>query len=175
MKNLERQAWLSVFPSSLGWFAILGEKNRVIRLAFGYPSASAAKQAINSDLAGRAKLLQRKPALAARLQAYAKGKKDDFRDVQLDLGGVSDFKRRVLMHCRKIPLGTTVSYSELAKQAGFPKAARSVGTCMAKNNLPIIIPCHRVVTAGGKIGSYSACGGKLMKKRLLNMEKSLPK
>jgi methylated-DNA-[protein]-cysteine S-methyltransferase len=172
MKKLEVQTWMSVFPSSLGWFAVLGEKNRIVQLAFGYPSATAAKRALNLDLAGRASQLSRKPALAARLQAYAKGKKDDFRDVQIDLGGISDFKRRVLMQCRKIPIGQTVSYSELAKRAGSPNAARAVGTCMAKNILPIVIPCHRVVKADGKIGSYSACGGKLMKKRLLRMEKS---
>jgi methylated-DNA-[protein]-cysteine S-methyltransferase len=172
MKKQERQTWLSVFPSSLGWFAVLGEKNRVIQLTFGHPSASSARKALAPDLADQASQLRQKPALATRLQAYAKGKKDDFRDVQLDLGGVSDFKRRVLMQCRKIPLGTTVSYGELAKQAGFPNAARAVGTCMAKNILPILTPCHRVVKADGKIGSYSACGGKLMKKRLLNMEKS---
>jgi O-6-methylguanine DNA methyltransferase len=88
---------------------------------------------------------------------------------------------RVVKVCKAIPLGKTITYSQLAKKAGFPKAARAVGNILAKNPLPLIIPCHRVVRADGKIGKFSAPGvrrgktasqqGSKTKKKMLEHEK----
>jgi methylated-DNA-[protein]-cysteine S-methyltransferase len=172
MNKHEKQYWLVVFPSSLGWFAILGEKDRIKELTFGHSSARAAKKALPPGLLAQARFVRRKPPLVRRLQAYAKGAfRDDFRDIQLDLGCLSVFQRRVLEECRKIPFGTTLSYGQLAARAGSARAYRAVGNCMAGNKIPIIIPCHRVVQSSGGLGSYSAPGGVRMKKRLLSMEK----
>ena len=171
MNKQEKPYWLVVFPSSLGWFAMLGEKNRIKALTFGHPSAQAAKKALSPGLLAQARSLSGKPLLVRRLQAYAKGASiDDFRDVQLDLGRLSVFQRRVLKQCRKIPFGTTLSYRQLAARAGSSRAFRAVGNCMAGNKIPIIIPCHRVVPSSGGLGSYSAPGGVRMKKRLLSIE-----
>ena len=171
MNKQEKQYWLVVFSSSLGWFAILGEKDCIKELAFGHPTARAAKKALTPDLLAQARPLSRKPPLVRRLQAYAKGaSRDDFHDIQLDLGQVSVFQRRVLYHCRKIPFGTTLSYGQLAARVGSARAYRAVGNCMAGNKIPIIIPCHRVVPSSGGLGSYSAPGGVRMKKRLLSIE-----
>jgi methylated-DNA-[protein]-cysteine S-methyltransferase len=169
-KTQSKSLWISMFPSPLGWFAILGEKNRIKQLTFGHDSAFSARQALNPSLANQATFLRRKHPLADRIQAYLKGRRDSFSDVQLDFGRVNKFTCSILKSCRKIPIGSTVSYGQLARQVGFPKAARAVGNCMAKNKIPIIIPCHRVVRANGNLGSYSACGGKAMKKRLLAIE-----
>jgi methylated-DNA-[protein]-cysteine S-methyltransferase len=112
--------------------------------------------------------------LRRRLQAYASGKPDDFRDIRLDLcllrPFLTDFQLRVLEQCRKIPYGATISYAELAAKAGFSRAARAVGNCMAGNLIPLLIPCHRVVKSDGQLGSYSAPGGVEMKRRLLASE-----
>jgi methylated-DNA-[protein]-cysteine S-methyltransferase len=171
MNKQEKQLWLVVFPSSLGWFAILGKKDRIKQLAFGYPSAQAAKKALTPELLAQARSLSRKPPLVRRLQAYAKGATgDDFRDIKLDLGQLSVFQHRVLEECRKIPFGATLSYGQLATRAGSARAYRAVGNCMAGNKIPIIIPCHRVVQSSGELGSYSAPGGVRMKKRLLSIE-----
>jgi methylated-DNA-[protein]-cysteine S-methyltransferase len=171
VKNKEKPYWMVIFPSSLGWFALLGDKGRIKKLTFGHPSARSAKKALSPGLLAQARSIGRKPPLVRRLQAYAKGAgKDDFRDIRLDLGGLSVFQRRVLALCRKIPFGTTLSYAQLAARAGSPRAYRAVGNCMAGNKIPIIIPCHRVVSANGGLGSYSAPGGIRMKKRLLGIE-----
>jgi methylated-DNA-[protein]-cysteine S-methyltransferase len=171
MKKQEKPYWLVVFPSSLGWFALVGNKDRIKELTFGHPSARAAKKALTPELLAQARSLSKKPPLVRRLQAYAKGaSKDDFRDIQLDLGRLSVFQRRVLEQCRKIPFGTTLSYKQLATQAGSHHAYRAAGNCMAGNKMPIIIPCHRVVPSNGGLGSYSAPGGVRMKKRLLTIE-----
>jgi methylated-DNA-[protein]-cysteine S-methyltransferase len=171
MNKQDKQYWLVVFPSPLGWFALLGKQDRIKQLAFGHPSAQAAKKALTPELLAQARSLSKKPPLVRRLQAYAKGAtRDDFCDVQLDLGRLSVFQRRVLEECRKIPFGTTLSYGQLAARAGSARAYRAVGNCMAGNKIPIFIPCHRVVLSSGGLGSYSAPGGVRMKKRLLSIE-----
>ncbi|MGD0655732.1 MAG: methylated-DNA--[protein]-cysteine S-methyltransferase [Thermoguttaceae bacterium] len=171
MKKEEKPYWMVVFPSSLGWFALLGDKGRIKELTFGHPSSRSAKKALSHGFLAQARSMRGKPPLVRRLQAYAKGTgKDDFRDIRLDLGGLSVFQRRVLALCRKIPFGTRLSYAQLAARVGSPRAYRAVGNCMAGNKIPIIIPCHRVVPSSGGLGSYSAPGGMLMKKRLLGIE-----
>jgi methylated-DNA-[protein]-cysteine S-methyltransferase len=79
------------------------------------------------------------------------------------------FPRRVLAACAAIPAGETRSYGELAREAGFPGAARAVGTVMATNPLPLIVPCHRVVRSDGSIGEYGA-GGPQRKAAMLSAE-----
>ena len=89
------------------------------------------------------------------------------------LENVSPFHRKVYKALCKIPAGKTITYAELAKRAGSPGAARAVGTAMAKNPFPIVIPCHRVVAGNGKLGGYSGRGGVATKKALLALEGAL--
>lgn len=91
------------------------------------------------------------------------------RKVKLDLTGFTPFQRKVYAALRKVPAGRTVTYAELARRAGYPGAARAVGTAMKKNRLPIAIPCHRVIKADGSLGQYSQ--GKHWKRELLTYEK----
>jgi methylated-DNA-[protein]-cysteine S-methyltransferase len=89
-------------------------------------------------------------------------------EVALDLDGVAGFRRTVLETLvREVGWGETVSYGELAAMAGRPRAARAVGTAMASNPLPFVIPCHRVVASGGKIGGYGGGRNAVALKRSL--------
>ena len=90
-----------------------------------------------------------------------------FDDVPLDLSHLSAFQSSVVSACRKIGRGRTRTYGELAAAAGSPGASRAVGSVMAKNRFPIIVPCHRVVGAGGSLGGFSARDGLSMKERML--------
>ena len=113
-----------------------------------------------------------------RLKSYAEGAPVDFADLLVDPGVLTEFQARVLNACREIPYGQTRTYGELAAMASS-RGQRAVGNCMAGNRVPLIIPCHRVVRAGGDIGPYSAAGGTATKRRLLTLEaansgKSLP-
>ncbi|MEZ6137887.1 MAG: MGMT family protein [Pirellulaceae bacterium] len=94
----------------------------------------------------------------------------DFDLTHLDWSGVSEFHRAILRLCFQIPAGETRTYGELAELAGRPRAARAVGTAMARNRWPILIPCHRVVGAGGKLAGYSGTGGIATKCSLLEFE-----
>ena len=103
---------------------------------------------------------------------YFRGRPVAF-DCQVDVCWASQFGQRVLRACSRIPLGQTVSYGELARQVRRPGAARAVGSVMAANRIPLLIPCHRVVAANGSVGGYSGHGGTAMKKRLLAHEKTM--
>jgi methylated-DNA-[protein]-cysteine S-methyltransferase len=89
----------------------------------------------------------------------------------LDLAGLTDFQRRVLRSCRSIPAGGAATYGQLARRAGQPRAARAVGQALAANPVPLVIPCHRVIAAGGALGGFSAAGGARLKAKLLDHER----
>ena len=107
----------------------------------------------------------------AAVKRYFEGEKTDFSGVKLDLGGQDPFFERIYQAARRVGWGHTTTYGVLAKEldAG-PEAARDVGVAMARNPVALIIPCHRVLAAGGKIGGFSAPGGSAAKKRMLALE-----
>jgi len=162
------------FPTQLGWMALAADGERLVRLTFGHPSAAAAVASL--DLDGDWTATDRRdldPAIADlvdRLERYAAGEKVPFADVAVDLSHLTGFQQRVVRQCRKIPRGRTRTYGVLAAAAGNPGAARAVGSVMAKNRLPIIVPCHRVVGSAGSLGGFSAPEGICMKQRMLAME-----
>jgi methylated-DNA-[protein]-cysteine S-methyltransferase len=105
--------------------------------------------------------------------ALLAGQPRDLRHIRLDLSHVPPFHRRVFAVVRNIPPGCTRSYGEVAALCAERQAARAVGQAMARNPYPIIVPCHRVLAAGGKSGGFSAPGGVTTKLRLLAIEGAL--
>ena len=108
----------------------------------------------------------------AGIRAVMAGEARDLRDVPLDELGVDERRRQVYAATREIPAGTTRSYGEVAKSIGRSdhEAARDVGTALARNPFPIIVPCHRVVAANGALTGFSAPGGLATKRRMLELE-----
>jgi methylated-DNA-[protein]-cysteine S-methyltransferase len=107
----------------------------------------------------------------AAVKRYFEGEKTDFSAVKLDLGDQGAFFKQIYAAARQVAWGRTTTYGLLAKELGAgPEAAREVGQAMAKNPVPLIIPCHRVLAAGGKIGGFSAPGGSAAKVRMLELE-----
>lgn len=108
--------------------------------------------------------------LVGRVQRHVAGDPQSFSGVKVDLAELSPFAQQVLAVLRQVRAGATTSYGALACAVGSPGAARAVGRVMAHNPLPIVIPCHRVLAAGGKLGGFSAPGGVKTKQRLLALE-----
>ncbi|OHV78979.1 methylated-DNA--[protein]-cysteine S-methyltransferase [Rhizobium sp. LCM 4573] len=107
----------------------------------------------------------------AAVKRYFQGEQMDFSAVRLDLEGQDEFFRKIYAAARRIGWGNTTTYGALAKEIGAgPETARDVGQAMAKNPVALIIPCHRVLAAGGKIGGFSAPGGSSAKMRMLELE-----
>jgi len=138
------------------------------------PEASAAET--------RERMLQRFPAAAETapppkvqiaidgIIALLRGQQNDLSAIALDMEGVAPFHRRVYETARSIPPGKTLAYGEVAARLGAAGAARAVGQALGHNPFPIIVPCHRVLSAGGKIGGFSAHGGTATKRRMLALE-----
>jgi methylated-DNA-[protein]-cysteine S-methyltransferase len=130
----------------------------------------------------RARILQRFPdareaspppnAQRARdgVIALLRGEASDFSTVALDMDRTPPFHRRVYEAARAIPPGATASYGDIAARLGAPGGARAVGQALGRNPFAIIVPCHRVLAAGGKLGGFSAHGGVATKLRLLAIE-----
>ena len=108
------------------------------------------------------------PEVARRIAAYFEGAKVSFEDVVIELEWCTPLQRTIAGALRRVLYGETVSYGELSALAGRPQAPRAAGTFCAQNRLPLILPCHRVVAAGG-IGGYGSLGVEY-KRRLLELE-----
>jgi len=106
----------------------------------------------------------------ADVQRYMAGERVDFSAIALDLAGVAPFYVEIYAAARRVGWGETATYGELARQAGAPGAARAVGQAMARNPVAVIIPCHRILASGNKVGGFSAFGGTVSKQRLLGLE-----
>jgi methylated-DNA-[protein]-cysteine S-methyltransferase len=176
------------FETELGWMAV-AHADAVLRatvlkgIVFGHTSRMNAVKALERYLKnGDARLasadwseVDDQPAAIAdlvdRFTRFAAGDEVDFADVVVDESHLTTFGRRIVRACRKIPIGETRGYGELAKLGGSPGAARAVGQVMARNRYPLVVPCHRVLAAGGRIGGFSAPQGLAMKRRLLELER----
>jgi len=106
--------------------------------------------------------------------ALLRGEKRDLNDVTIDTEDLPEFNRRVYVIARTIPPGSTLTYGEIAERLGDKLLAREVGQALGQNPIPLIVPCHRVLAAGGKTGGFSAPGGVVSKLRLLTIEGAQP-
>ena len=166
----DRNDMILVFPSSLGWMAVIHTDRVLSRLRIGHSDPQQAAAALGHPPREQALANAWERRLIARFQAYADGRRERFEDLAVNIQPKGDFVRHVYNNCRQIPYGQTVTYGQLAILAGSPRAARAVGNCMARNPLPLVIPCHRVVPASGGLGGYSAPGATRLKARLLELE-----
>jgi methylated-DNA-[protein]-cysteine S-methyltransferase len=115
------------------------------------------------------------PAVRAAIDgvvALLAGEPRDLLEAPLDMSRVPDFPRRVYVAARRIPPGETLSYGELARKLGVPGAARAVGQALGRNPFAPIVPCHRILAAGGKTGGFSAHGGRTTKLEMLAIERA---
>ena len=105
-----------------------------------------------------------------RITKLLAGEPDDLTDIPLDLDGVPDFNRGVYAIARTIPPGKTMTYGDIAKRLGGLELSRDVGQALGRNPCPVVVPCHRVLAAGGQPGGFSANGGVATKLKMLAIE-----
>lgn len=110
--------------------------------------------------------------ITGRVRDLLAGGRDDLADIALDRGGVSDFNWRVYEIARAIAPGETSTYGEIARAMSEPGAARAVGRALGENPWPLVVPCHRVLAAAGRMGGFSAEGGATTKAQLLTIERA---
>jgi methylated-DNA-[protein]-cysteine S-methyltransferase len=161
-----------LFETAIGACGVAWSDRGVTRLQLPERSRSATERRLRGRGANASAGVPPAAVSAAirLLERYFAGEQVDLSGVALDLSGVSPFHRKIYDAARALAWGKTATYGELAQQVGSRDAARAVGQAMGKNAVPIIIPCHRVLAAGGKIGGFSAHGGTSTKQRLLTLE-----
>ena len=162
-----------VFQTRWGFFGLLGGKKGLLRTTLPIATNQEAKEQLSTGN----RMGKPDAALFADLQdkirAYFEGDYVDFSNTPVVLDGLGQFAAKVLTACRKVGYGRTISYGQLAKLAAKPNSGRAVANILAKNPIPLIIPCHRIIRSDGNIGGFSAVGGQGMKKMMLELESSL--
>ena len=153
-----------IFDTDMGRMGILGSAKGLLRTTLPQRSAQEVRQLLGDRINHATRSPHLFKDLIERLGIYLGGHKVTFPD-ELDLSQATTFQRKVWEITKLIPYGETRRYLWVAEQMGKPGAARAVGQALARNPLPIIIPCHRVVASNGKLGGYSV--GMEMKKYLL--------
>jgi methylated-DNA-[protein]-cysteine S-methyltransferase len=162
-----------VFETAAGFCGVAWRAAGIVRFQLPAHSADAVRSAILRRLP---EAIEAMPdgfvcILVEKARAYFSGEATDFSDVPIDLGRPDAFFDAVYGLVRGLRWGETTTYGAVAKALGAgPEAARAVGQAMATNPLPLIIPCHRVLAAGNRIGGFSAPGGSDSKRRMLEME-----
>jgi methylated-DNA-[protein]-cysteine S-methyltransferase len=171
-----RNPGFALFDTAIGRCGIVWSECGIVGVQF--PEAS--------EQATRKRLLRRHhhaceaiPPDAVRrtiedIVALLRGERRDLSGAVLDWSAVPDFNRRVYDAARTIPPGSTLSYGEVAERLGDRNLARDVAQALGQNPFPIVVPCHRVMAAGGKTGGFSAPGGVRTKLRLLSIERAQP-
>ena len=163
-------------------FAIFDTAIGRCAIAWGDGGVIGVKLPERSDAAMRARMARQHPearetapvqgieAAIADIRRLLDGHKQDLSRIDLDMSTVPDFEQRVYVETRSIPPGETLTYGEIAVKLGDKLLARDVGAALGKNPWPIVVPCHRVTAAGGKLGGFSAPGGAATKLKLLAIE-----
>ena len=158
--------------SPIGPLLLAATPKGLVRVAFQCEGLDNVLARLAEELSPRILRMPRRLDGAAReLEEYFAGKRRSF-DLELDLQLARGFRRSVLVQLRKVPYGSTQTYAALARAAGKPSAVRAAGSACARNPLPVIVPCHRVVRSDGSIGQYLA--GPETKRALLAMESGIP-
>ncbi len=154
------------FKSPIGTLGLVRDDKNLLRILL--PNEDISKQVLHEKYPNE-DIVENKSGfedVINQLTEYFSGKRKQFKiETKLE---IASFYKKALTEVAKVPYGKTASYGQIAQQLNSPKAARAVGTANARNPLPIIIPCHRIITRNGKLGGYA--GGLKMKRYLLDLE-----
>jgi methylated-DNA-[protein]-cysteine S-methyltransferase len=161
-----------IFSSSFGLCGLAWSEKGVtaFQLPEGEKRALEARMRKGARQERRGEPPQMAECAVKKLQRFFDGEKIDFSDLSLDLDACRPFDKAVYHAALSVRWGETATYGDLARKIGSPNAARAVGYALSKNPIAIIVPCHRIVAAGAKIGGFSAHGGVALKERLLRLE-----
>ena len=167
---MDTQIKYTIFSTAWGYFGLVAGKKGLTRTCLPCENRKTVEKCLLAGLDNPQFDKNLLRTLQKQIIAYFAGKPVRF-DASFVLGNLPPFTRKVLDACGKIPSGKTVSYSQLAGMIGKPRASRAVGSALARNPIPLIIPCHRVIHADGSLGNFSAPGGSNTKKKLIDLER----
>lgn len=163
-----------LFETRIGWIGIAWSETGLARLQLPERDRAATLRRLLATMPVRGEAAETLPPeiaqVVAMLTRYAAGEAVDLSDIRVDLAGIDDFRLAIYDAARGLGFGEVVTYGELAARAGHPGMARETGQALGTNPVPLLVPCHRILAAGGRIGGFSAPGGSATKLKLLEME-----
>jgi methylated-DNA-[protein]-cysteine S-methyltransferase len=167
MKNY----YYTIFKTRRGYFGLCSTENGLYRTCLPTSSRLKTKKILTQGLKNAIFQKSMLSDIQKKINDYYKVTYVDFSSIEIDLAGYTPFSQKILRTCMKIRYGKTKTYKQLSASAGRPNSARAVGGVMARNRLPLIIPCHRVLGSDGSLHGFSAPGGTKTKLEMLNLEK----
>ncbi|MEW6615082.1 MAG: methylated-DNA--[protein]-cysteine S-methyltransferase [Thermodesulfobacteriota bacterium] len=159
----------SAFDTNFGWCGIVGKEGRLLEILPFLPTEESVYSRMISKYTGIALCSDCLKETKEAIERYLAGEMVDF-EFSLDLSSYTEFQREVWEITKSIPYGEVRTYGWVGKELGNSMSSRAVGAALAKNPLPIVVPCHRVIRCNGDLGGYSADGGIEIKAKLLKME-----
>jgi O-6-methylguanine DNA methyltransferase len=162
----------ALFDTAIGRCAIAWGEGGVVGVKLPESSDAAMRARIARQHSGARELdpPQEIEAAIGDIRRLLDGHRQDLSRIDLDMSSVPDFEQRVYVETRSIPPGETLTYGDIATRLGDVGLSRAVGRALGRNPFPIVVPCHRVLAAGGKSGGFSAPGGVETKRRMLEIE-----
>ena len=169
---MQKVARYVIFETRWGHFGLAGIESILCRTCLAAPKRRQTETHLLRDLPGAQFDKTFLKSLQGQIAAYYEGECVNFSpEIPVSLDSFRAFGASVLKKCRQLQFGQTISYAGLAGKSGRPAASRAVGSTLAKNPLPLIIPCHRVLRTDGGLGGFSAPGGIAVKKKMLELER----
>ena len=166
----------SIFETPLGWMGAVASSAGLIRTTLPQNSREVCELHLRPEEYGASTNSDLFAGLEKKLCMYFDGYQVLLDEEPIDIDHASEFTKSALLKCRTVPIGQTRTYKWLANQIDKPSAWRAVGQCMAKNRIPIIIPCHRIVGSGQYFGGFGAALARTnLKRRLLSLEIDIAK
>jgi methylated-DNA-[protein]-cysteine S-methyltransferase len=164
----------ALFETAIGVCGIVWGERGVLGIELPEKDEAATRRRLLRRYAGAVEspLTQTVRQAVDAIVALLRGERQDLSEIELDMARIQPFERSVYEVARAIPPGEVITYGDIAKKLGDPMAAQAVGVALGKNPFPIVVPCHRVVGAGAKLGGFSAPGGVKTKRRMLAIERS---
>jgi methylated-DNA-[protein]-cysteine S-methyltransferase len=160
----------TIFKTGIGWCSVVEHKKELKRIFIGYENRFQLLNHISRKFGNALNKTSSMRELIEKIYLYCSGETVSFDGYKLDWSSLTPFQNKVLRAAMKIPYGTISTYGTLAKTIGHPRSSRAVGNALSKNPFPLIVPCHRIIRGDGKVGGFSAGGGKNLKEKLLGME-----
>ncbi len=161
----------AVFETPLGWVGAIASKRGLRRCTLPHEEPGVCAQEVGGEFIDALEAPDRFAELKALFDRYFVDGREAFAGVPIDVEDAAPFQRAAWLACRSIPAGETRTYKWLAARAGSPSASRAAGQAMARNRLPIVVPCHRVIGADGSLRGYGSGVRRLdLKRRLLELE-----
>jgi methylated-DNA-[protein]-cysteine S-methyltransferase len=169
--TLTRDAGLtySLFPTAIGWCGVVYEGKRMVKIEVGYPHPKSIEKKILRECGNGCVRIPPQGEVVENIRRYASGEKVRFK-AAFSWSSFTSFQRKVYREAMSIPYGAVETYGSLAQKIGCSGASRAVGSALARNPFPLVIPCHRVVRGDGRLGGFSAGGGSALKRKLLMLE-----